>query len=431
MEPGNSIANSNRWKIARKNGSNMLYVTGRYFGKRIEKSSRLPDTLENRAVLNQLLDRIMRDIANSTFKFAEAFPCAKEEEKKYFAEREGWAYRPQPHQVFVSDYVQHWRDNILSTSHSEGKKRDFEQALDCRIIPFLGTKTFFQFNRVEVEKFINGLKHLRGKKRGKRLSRKSIQNIMIPLRAIWEDACDEYRWDMPDPFGKKDKHLPHAEKVQREVFRFDDWIDLLKHLDPHYKGAAEVMIMTGLIASELAGLRKEDIEGDYLIIRNSIVRAHEKDELKNVYRKRKIFITKALQERLDEAVCQATGPYLFTTKTGATFREGSFRQNYWKPALEVAGQSYKVPYSIRHSFAAWSLTMGMDPNRLVSLMGHGSKKMVYEEYGHYTEGLEEDREKMVAYFGPDFLNRKNKRHPSAAAKEWRKNGESRHLRLVK
>lgn len=254
---------------------------------------------------------------------------------------------------------------------------------------------------------------------------------MIPLRAIWEDACDEYRWDLPDPFGNKDKHLPHAKKAPREVFRFNDWIDLLKHLDPHYKVAAEVMIMTGLIASELAGLRKDDIEGDYLIIQNSIVRTHEKDELKTIYRKRRIFITEALRKRLDEAINQAKGPYLFTTKTGLTFREGSFRKNSWKAALKAAGQNYKVPYSIRHSFAAWSLTMGMDPNRLVSLMGHGSKKMVYEEYGHYVDGLEEDREKMVAYFGPDFLNRKKKRHPSAAAKEWRKSGENRHLRLVK
>ena len=47
----------------------------------------------------------------------------------------------------------------------------------------------------------------------------------------------------------------------------------------------------------------------------------------------------------------------------------------------------------------------MHPNRLVKLMGHGSKKMVYETYGQYVEGLEEDAEKILAYYGTDFVRK--------------------------
>jgi integrase len=36
-------------------------------------------------------------------------------------------------------------------------------------------------------------------------------------------------------------------------------------------------------------------------------------------------------------------------------------------------------------------------------MGHGSKKMIYEVYGNYVEGLEKDKEKIHDYFGEDFL----------------------------
>jgi len=57
---------------------------------------------------------------------------------------------------------------------------------------------------------------------------------------------------------------------------------------------------------------------------------------------------------------------------------------------------------MRHTFAAWALTLRMDPNRLVSLMGHGSKKMIYEVYGNYVEGLETDAGKILEYFGSDF-----------------------------
>ena len=63
-----------------------------------------------------------------------------------------------------------------------------------------------------------------------------------------------------------------------------------------------------------------------------------------------------------------------------------------------------VAYSTRHSFAAWLLALKMDPNKLVSLMGHGSKKMVYEVYGKYVEGLETDVGKITGYFWNDFNN---------------------------
>ena len=118
------------------------------------------------------------------------------------------------------------------------------------------------------------------------------------------------------------------------------------------------------------------------------------------------------------------GEHLFTMKSGIHFREGSFRQNPWTTAFKKAGLDYKVPYTTRHSFAAWALTLGMDPNRLVSLMGHGSKQMIYEVYGKYVEGLEEDREKILAYFGEDFISRKNNRHNLVELREWRKFGES-------
>jgi integrase len=41
-------------------------------------------------------------------------------------------------------------------------------------------------------------------------------------------------------------------------------------------------------------------------------------------------------------------------------------------------------------------------------MGHGSKKMVYEVYGDYIEGLEEDIWQILDYFGRDFVEPKRK-----------------------
>ncbi len=35
-------------------------------------------------------------------------------------------------------------------------------------------------------------------------------------------------------------------------------------------------------------------------------------------------------------------------------------------------------------------------------MGHGSKQMVFEVYGSYIPGVENDKEKIRRYFGEDF-----------------------------
>ena len=179
----------------------------------------------------------------------------------------------------------------------------------------------------------------------------------------------------------------------------------MENIDPFYRPIAEKMIMTGMIGSEIAGLRKEDIQGDQVVIQNSIVREYEKADLKTEYRQRKLPISSALRERLAIALARSQAKYVFTMKSERIFDVDSFRKNPWTNALKKAELLYKVPYTIRHSFAAWALTLSMDPNRLVNLMGHGSKKMIYEVYGNYVEELETDAGKILDYFGKDFIGR--------------------------
>lgn len=112
---------------------------------------------------------------------------------------------------------------------------------------------------------------------------------------------------------------------------------------------------------------------------------------------------------MDILQSRSTDKRLITTKTGTAFRPANFRKDVWEKAQKASGIKDKVPYSLRHSFAAWSLTLGIDMNKLVRLMGHGSKKMVYEVYGDYIEGLEEDAWKILEYYGRDFIEGKGQK----------------------
>lgn len=280
-------------------------------------------------------------------------------------------------------------------------------------MPYFGEVPFSKITAVEIQKFIPTLKHLKGPKTGQPLARDTMNNVMQVFKAVWSDAVSEYAWILPDPFIAKGKHLPKKKKRVVEVFRFAEWLAIMDAVDEYFKPVTKLMVLTGLMASEIAGIKPGCIRDGYLNIEYKIVKGKGADELKTDYRIRRIKITKAIHEILVKAIIDIKGENLFTLPDGRPFSAEKFQRLVWKRALEQAGIAYRKPYTTRHTFAAWSLTLGTDPNRLVSLMGHASKQMVYEVYGKYTEGLEEDREDILGYFGHDFLTRGKQKEEGA------------------
>lgn len=396
--------------IKRRKDSKKLYVDFYYFGRRITRSTELNDTPANERKVRAFLDKVMQRIEDGTFKFAEAFPGATEEEKEFFTRLEGREYRPEPHQVVFEEYVKEWMATIFPTFGSPTKRRDYREAVERRILPAFRNMTFHQITGMAVFRFTESMVWKKGVHKGKPLSTARKSNILIPFRSIWNDACDHYRWVIKSPFDNLRKRLPKTEKKEHTVIRFADWLTFLDNLEEHYRPTAELMILTGMIPSELGGLRKDDIEGEYLNVRNSYVLGEEKKSLKTAFRKRQIFITEAIRKRLDQLVDRHGSSYLCTMEDGSRFNSSRFCK-VWKKAVDQAGIPYVTSYSARHSFAAWSLIIGVNPLRLVKLMGHASKQMVYEVYGNYVEGLEEDAENIFQYFGRDYVFPRKSKSP--------------------
>jgi len=113
-------------------------------------------------------------------------------------------------------------------------------------------------------------------------------------------------------------------------------------------------------------------------------------------------VTKAIRGCLDALGARTTNERLVALHTGKPLDANRFRQEFWTKTLRRDGVAYRRPYVMRHTFALWSLVVGVHPSRVVALMGHGSKQMVYDVYGRYTEGIEEDAEAIRRYLGEDF-----------------------------
>lgn len=302
------------------------------------KSTGLDDTPENRRRVKEWLCKAMERIEKGTFVFTEAFPGASPEEKTLFSKLEGRDYRPDSADVLFGDYLDQWKKRFLDNCQSRGKKRDQEQIIEYWLRPSFADRTFQQITGVALKEFVANLARKKGKRKGAHLSASRVRNILIPLRTIWFDAVEEFRWDLADPFNylKRHKIMPRRKKWTQhryDVFRFDDWMAVMEHIDPYYRTVSEVMIMTGMIGSEIAGLRKTDLLNDRILVRNSIVRNQEKQDLKTEYRERKLPMTAALRERLDVAISRSKSEYVFPMKSGRIFDVDSFRKDPWTAAL--------------------------------------------------------------------------------------------------
>lgn len=391
--------------IKRKAGSSKLYVDFYYFNRRVSKSTGLDDTIENRAKVQLFLDKIMQKIEERTFRFADAFPGATRKEKKLFTELEGRQFLPEPQFVNFGDYAKDWMQRILPTYTSKGKQRDYLSSLNSRILPFFRKMSFYEISPTELKMFVASLKKTEGKDKGKQLSRQRIKNILIPLRRIWVEAANKYRWNIRSPFEGINEAIPKKKRVRTyKVFRLPEWLHFLQSAPPFYRPHLEFFVMTGLSPSEMAGIRKEDVGERYIEVERSIVLGDEQEWLKNNYRFRKIYITDALRRAVDQVIRQAPdSPHLFPMEDGTHFNNNSFRKVCWNKALKASQIAYKTPYSTRHTFCAWSLAVGKNPMQMVNLMGHASKQMVYQVYGEYVEDLEDDVEDILRYYGHDFL----------------------------
>ena len=103
--------------IKLKPGSAKLYLDFRYNGKRIEKSSGLDDSPENRLKARNMRDEILKRIDDGTFIFAKVFPRASMQAKVYHADREGWEYSPDPLQITFGSYAQQWIKDVCRCPH--------------------------------------------------------------------------------------------------------------------------------------------------------------------------------------------------------------------------------------------------------------------------------------------------------------------------
>lgn len=410
------------------NGSKYIYISMNYYKQRLRFPIDREDNPNNWEELCEFMDEVGRKIRNRTFKFAKTFYWLDKATKEHFTKLEGGDYKPEPEHVLFGDYARDWMQKNIPSYFSPTKRRDYLQVLNSRILPYFEKTAFSQITATEVQTFVGNMNRCdrtkaktKNEKPGNPLSVKRLKSIIGPMTKIWIAACNDYNWNLRDPFtGVSAAYEQHAEKTlqmqaeqaiirvlhkekdtevsTREVFLFSEWQKLLNHIDAHYHIVVDLLLM-GVIGSELEALLKQHVDGDDIQICCAVVRDEEgrpifKTKPKNWYRKRNIPKTRRLRELLDKACAASISPAVITFANGITipanefvltmldgspFNYSSFVKNVWNKAIREAELNGKVPYACRHTIVAWSYLTGVIKERLVNLMGHSTRKMIDEK----------------------------------------------------
>lgn len=81
---------------------------------------------------------------------------------------------------------------------------------------------------------------------------------------------------------------------------------------------------------------------------------------------------------------------IFVGAKGAPLRARTFRQRFWRPAVEASvGQLCRF-HDLRHSHAAMLIQAGTHAKMIQRRLGHASIGVTLNTYGHLVDGLDEE-----------------------------------------
>ena len=397
--------------IINKQGSSRLYVKTYFFSRPFEISTGKFDTDENRGALQTFIGNVMADHYAGVLNFCKAFPAAKPEMKLWYANKSARKSDLKPNDVVVAPFIKDIKESFINMFVNEGKKKDYLNAINARILPYFEHNQM-TFDDINIDGMTDFALTLYKKTDGEPLTWSRISKLITVIRMAIRFANDRYNWQpRQDPFWALRMIADvAAARESTRVLTYNEFQRILDNIDPWYRPIVELMVLTGMIPSEIAGLKSEAISNTSINVKTCVVNSGEKKGGKTSFRTRSILVTSSIRRVIDELLKrQRDSAYVVTMEDGKAFSADKFRNNIWTPALESAGVDYEKPYCLRHTFIAWALLAGMHPYVLYAVAGHNSKRMIYEVYGAYVDGIENDRSSIIAYQGADFVSDNRKR----------------------
>jgi integrase len=285
--------------------------------------------------------------------------------------------------------------------------REYRRHVERHINPFLGHITLAELTPASIRPFRNKLT-----KAG--CSAILVKKVVTSLGAILTNAMADHRvarnvvheqaqHGRQRERGLEKRHTKHLE-VGRDIPTKDELRAMLAAAQGRWRPLIVTAIFTGLRASELRGLRWEDVDlarGE-LTVRQRADRWGSIGSPKSHAGKRTVPLAPVVVNTLKEwklACPKGHAGLVFPSNTGGALHLDSIYRYGLGPLQQAAGITTDAKpkygmHSLRHAAASLFIEQDFSPKRIQALMGHSTIQMTFDTYGHLFPAPEDDQAQM-------------------------------------
>lgn len=216
-------------------------------------------------------------------------------------------------------------------------------------------------------------------------TRKTINNILIPLRAVLDDAVTDGAIEF-SPLAKLpldrilDKTATESE-YEPEPFNATEVKAILDAAGAD-RAMFQFAFFTGLRTSEYIALDWPAVNLDEGTARINKVRVARTDQ-DRTKTKAGMRTLQLMPPAVAALKSQAKGDRHVFLLNGAPWNSSKRVWAHWGAILKRAKVAYRNPYQTRHTFATMMLALGEVPLRVAHLLGHVDTEMVTRHYGRW------------------------------------------------
>jgi integrase len=347
----------------RATSATSIQIDFRYKGKRCRERIALAPTPANLKYAKRLKAVIDHEIATHTFEYAKHFPDSPRARSQSDVSRKLLGA--------LLDYCESLSGQLQPETVDEYRH-------DAAIVADgLGKSTTVAgLTRAQVRTWVSTLS----------LSKKRIDNLLIPLRGLLNQAVEDGEIQTSPLAGFK------IRRTEKRVESIDPFTPQeIKALGGSSLGDVwTAWAWTGLRSGEIIGLECDDVDiaGGRLEVRRAVRVGREKSP-KTESGKRSVHLLPAAREALKRIKGQRTaGPLFVNPNTGERWHEDRGLARAFRRDCKAAGVRYRYPYQLRHTYATWALSAGENPAWIAKQMGHSDTLMLFRVYGKWMPSLD-------------------------------------------
>ncbi|WP_226998695.1 Arm DNA-binding domain-containing protein [Tardibacter chloracetimidivorans] len=354
-----------------------------YQGKRCRETLALQPTPANIKATERLMAKVQREIELGVFDYARTFPSSGSAVTNGF-----------------STYADGW---LAGLTVEKSTRSDYEGALRNVWKPAFGERDITSIKHSEIKKAVADL--------AERVTAKSVNNQLIPLRQIFATAVDDEIMERSPVLNIKNLKVqkPVPDPFEREemeaIVAF-----IADRYDEHILNWYEFAFGTGLRPSEQIAVRWGDVDWRRKTIRverarvRAVLKGTKTSSIRDVdLTDRMIAVLK--RQKAHSFMKGMDAPIFLNPVTGNAWPDvQDQRKLYFHPALRALGIRSRDAYQTRHTYATLALMGGVNPAYIARQMGHTNTAMLFKHYSKWIDGADAGREagKLNTLFAHNF-----------------------------